>query len=56
MNMITSFLFTITLQEEAKRNYAHAVKLQDREKACSTPHACNSFGPLSQGYCERKTL
>ena len=36
---------------KTKRIYAHA-----RERARFMPHARNSFGLLSQGYCEQKTL
>ena len=37
----------MTLREKPK--YAHALSLY-----CSTRHSRNSFGPLPQGYCERK--
>ncbi len=53
------FSFTITLRQKPKgvtRNVEQAlsVNLQDREMACSTPTARNSFGFLSKGYCEQK--
>ena len=48
------FSFTITLvpEPEAQRSYEHALSLSCN----STLHECNTFGPLNQDYCERKTV
>jgi len=44
------FSVTITLRQKPKE-FRGSVELQDRE----IEHARNSFGPLPQGYSERKT-
>ena len=48
------FSFTITLGRSPKEFRAGSVELLDRIREPALPTQ-NSFGPLSQGYCERKT-
>ena len=50
--MLNSANFFTVFETENAELRACRVELQDSERA----YACNFFGPLPQGHCERKTL